>query len=114
MSFKQRSTFFFNCCLEFEERDVLGDVEAKGGIVELAKNSLKPVATPVQIARLRKMHELVCFSDPTRIDSWIAYLSFEMYVSKDFKRVNEVHWRANKEVADKDEFALRYDALRTE
>ncbi|KAJ3013902.1 UNVERIFIED_CONTAM: Intraflagellar transport protein 88 [Siphonaria sp. JEL0065] len=106
ISFKQRSTFFFNSCLEFEERDVLGG--ESGGIVEYAKKSNKAsVATPVQIARLRKMHELVCFSDASRIDSWIAYLSFEMYVTKDFKRVNEVHWRANKEVADKDEFALR-------
>ncbi|KAJ3073211.1 U3 snoRNP protein [Podochytrium sp. JEL0797] len=114
MSFKQRSTFFFNACLEFEERNVMGSKRVEGGLVEFSKTALGQVATAAQVTRLRKMHELVCFSDTSRIDSWMSFLAFEMYVTKDFKRVNEVHWRANKEVADKDEFALRYDALRTE
>ncbi|KAI8617343.1 hypothetical protein BC830DRAFT_1113943 [Chytriomyces sp. MP71] len=113
LSFKQRSTFFLNACLEFEERDILGG-SANEGLVAVAKKSLKSLVTPAQLTRLRKLHELVCFSDTSRIDSWMAYISFEMYVAQDVKRVTEVHWRANKEVTDKDEFALRYDALRTE
>ncbi|KAJ3235328.1 U3 snoRNP protein [Chytriomyces hyalinus] len=119
LSFKQRSTFFLNLVLEFEERHILqgqgrSEFGGVGALVEAAKRSMKSLVTPTQLTRLRKLHELVCFSDAGRTDSWIAYISFEMYVARDVRRVTEVHWRANKEVSDNEEFALRYDALRTE
>ncbi|KAJ3139073.1 U3 snoRNP protein [Physocladia obscura] len=115
VSFKQRSVWFFNTCLLFEEREILGaHVLETGSLVYAAKKSADLIVTPSQITRLRRIHELICYADASRIDSWIAYLSFEMHVAKDIKRVTEVHWRANKEVTDSDEFALRYENLRVE
>ncbi|KAJ3389840.1 U3 snoRNP protein [Entophlyctis sp. JEL0112] len=117
MSFKQRSATFFRKCLNFEEQAILGESgdNYTGGVVAVAKKRLgsAPLDSS-QVAKLRKWHELICFADPARIDSWIAFLSFEMHVTKDIKRVTELVWRAKKEVADVDEFTLRYESLRNE
>ncbi|KAI8840353.1 hypothetical protein BJ741DRAFT_50516 [Chytriomyces cf. hyalinus JEL632] len=71
LSFKQRSTFFLNLVLEFEERHILqgseGEFGGVGALVEAAKRSMKSLVTPTQLTRLRKLHELVCFSDAGRI-----------------------------------------------
>ncbi|KAJ3331331.1 hypothetical protein HDU76_003474 [Blyttiomyces sp. JEL0837] len=119
---RQRDVQFFRVCIGMEERDVLrvagwGDQgsSSEGGIdgVELVKAVQAGLKlSQVQVAKLRRLHELCCGADQGAVDSWIAYINFELNVVKDVGKATQFHWKASKEVTDLDEFNVKYDEIR--
>ncbi|KAJ3292060.1 U3 snoRNP protein [Borealophlyctis nickersoniae] len=95
---RQRKPEFFRTCVKMEERNV--------------KDNGKGMWSAESVGRVRKLWEAAVVADSTDTATWLDYIRFEMDVAKDMQRATRLHWRAGKEVVDKDGFMRSYEAMK--
>ncbi|KAJ3008204.1 U3 snoRNP protein [Thoreauomyces humboldtii] len=63
------------------------------------------------VTAVRRVWDGLVAVDETDMESWLDYIRFELDIANANERATALHWRADKAVADKDEFARRYQVL---
>ncbi|KAI9366163.1 U3 small nucleolar RNA-associated protein 6-domain-containing protein [Zopfochytrium polystomum] len=99
LGLRQRGVKVLEMFVDFEEKEF---EEASG-----QAGRLKTAA-----ARLRRLYDCCCDTTSKRVDLWMRYIEFEFRKMKDLGKATQLYWRAAKEVTDKTDLSVRYEALK--